>query len=47
MPLEKGTSKAAFQHNVRELYNNGTKKRGMKQILAIAYAEQRRSRKKK
>lgn len=47
MPLRRGTSRAAFSYNVRELYHANAskprgKKRSRKQILAIAYAMKRR-----
>lgn len=45
MPLTPGSSRGAFQSNVRELYaaNKGkAKPRSLAQILAIAYAEKRK-----
>jgi hypothetical protein len=47
MPLRKGKSKSAFQSNIRELKaanksKPAGKKRSMKQILAISYAQQRK-----
>lgn len=47
MPLDTSGTKAAFKKNVDELYHHGTRKRSLKQILAIAYAVQRRKGKKK
>lgn len=44
MPLDPSDSKKAFKNNVRELVHHGKKKRSMKQILAIAYAEKRKAR---
>jgi len=44
MPLWKGKSKKAFKHNVKTEIKAG---RSVKQSVAIAYAQQRRSRKKK
>lgn len=38
MPLEKGKSRAAFSHNVREMMNS---KHPQKQAVAAAYREQR------
>jgi len=40
MPLSKGKSKAAFQHNVREMVKAG---HPVKQALAAAYSVQRKS----
>jgi len=40
MPLEKGKSKAAFSNNVKAEVKAG---RPVKQAVAIAYSEQRRS----
>lgn len=39
MPLEKGKSKSAFQHNVRAEIDAG---KPPKQAVAIAYSERRR-----
>jgi len=47
MPLDKSGTKQAFKKNVDELYHHGTRKRSLKQILAIAYAVQRRGKGKK
>ena len=52
MPLTKGGSEKTFSKNVKELYDaNKTKSEGKKrprnQILAIAYAEKRKSKGKK
>ena len=44
MPLIPGKSRAAFSHNVAELYGTG---RPIKQDLAIAYKEQRKGKKPK
>lgn len=44
MPLWKGKSKKAFKHNVKTEIKAG---RPVKQAVAIAYAQQRRSRKKR
>jgi len=51
MPLKKGSSEKTFSSNVKELYDaNKTKpedkKRSREQILAIAYSEKRKSKKK-
>lgn len=43
MPLIKSASKSAFKSNVKELVEHGTRKRPMKQILAIAYAQKRKA----
>ena len=43
MPLSKGTSKATFQANVREMVKAG---HPQKQAVAAAYAEYRASQKK-
>jgi hypothetical protein len=47
MPLKESSSKQAFKQNVSELYHHGTRKRSMRQIIAIAYAEQRKAKAKK
>jgi hypothetical protein len=44
MPLKKGKSKAAFSHNVKAEMRAG---KPQKQAVAIAYAQQRKARKKK
>lgn len=44
MPLKTGKSRKAFQYNVRELMRTG---RPQKQALAIAYAQQRKKKRKK
>lgn len=43
MPLKTGKSKKAFQYNVRELAKTG---RPIKQAVAIAYSQQRKTTKK-
>lgn len=43
MPLEKSASNKAFKSNVSELVHSGRK---IKQALAIAYATQRKAKKK-
>lgn len=43
MPLKRGTSKKAFEHNVRAEMKAG---KSQKQALAIAYSMKRRSKKK-
>lgn len=43
MPLKESSSKKAFSSNVSELYHHGKRKRSMKQILAIAFAEKRKA----
>ena len=45
MPLKKSASKAAFKSNVREMMRAGNMPR--KQVLAAAYATQRKARSKK
>lgn len=45
MPLINSASKSAFNSNVKELVEHGTRKRPMKQILAIAYAKKREAQK--
>lgn len=40
MPLERGKSRAAFEHNVRTEIEHG---KPQKQAVAIAYAQQRRA----
>lgn len=40
MPLHKGKSEKAFKANVKELFKSG---RPLKQALAIAYKEKRKS----
>lgn len=40
MPLEKGKSKEAFQHNVKKEIHSG---KSLKQSLAIAYSQQRKN----
>ena len=40
MPLDKGKSKAAFEHNIKAEVKAG---RPVKQAVAIAYSEKRRS----
>lgn len=47
MPLKKGGGKAAVSQNIKELYNNGTKKRSRKQIVAIAESAARGGKKRK
>lgn len=47
MPLIESASPSAFKSNVRELVEHGTRKRPMKQILAIAYAKKREAQGKK
>lgn len=43
MPLKESSSKKAFSANVSELYHHGKHKRSMKQMVAIAYAVQRKA----
>jgi hypothetical protein len=43
MPLKESSSKKAFEKNLHELTVNGTRKRSLKQRLAIAFAEQRKA----
>jgi len=43
MPLKNSSSKKAFSENVSELYHHGKRKRSMKQILAIAFAQKRKA----
>ena len=52
MPLEKGKSKSAFKHNVKTevkaLEKNGrSKKKAVKEAVAIAYSEKKSASKKK
>lgn len=44
MPLKKGKSKKTFEYNLKELIKSG---RDKKQALAIAYSQQRKSKKRK
>ena len=44
MPLKKGSSKKTISSNIAELRNSGYK---VKQAVAIAYSEARRSKKRK
>lgn len=43
MPLKKGKSKETFEYNLKELIKSG---RDKKQALAIAYSQQRKSKRK-
>lgn len=44
MPLKKGTSKATFSKNVKEMVRSG---HPVKQAVAAAYSEKRKSQRKK
>jgi hypothetical protein len=43
MPLITSSSPKAFSSNVKELMQNGTRKRPEKQILAIAYSQKKKA----
>ena len=47
MPLAKGSSRKTISRNISELTHHGSRKRSHKQIVAIALAQARKSRKKK
>jgi hypothetical protein len=44
MPLKKGTSQSAFKSNIREMVKSG---HPVKQAVAAAYSQQRKSKRKK
>lgn len=47
MPLRKGSSRETISENIRELHHHGSRPRSHRQIVAIALAEARRSRRKR
>lgn len=47
MPLKRGSSQRTISANISELTHHGSRKRSHRQIVAIALAQARKSKKKK